>query len=77
MFQEEPYLEKKVSHFFKDLGYFRGIVPRDKASKKLLKQLIETRLLMDENTKKDMKVIFSKLLVSLSFDVNYFYLKFS
>lgn len=74
MSKEELYLEKRLISFFKELGYAKGDVLRDEISKKRLKQLIETRFLMDD-TKEERKVIFGELLVPFSPIVNYFYLQ--
>lgn len=72
--QEEIYLKKRITTFFKELSY--GVFSQDEASKIHLKLLIKTRMLMDAHTKEDMKVIFCKLLVFLSFSVTFCYLQF-
>lgn len=61
LYQYELYLKKKMPTFIKELGYIRGVITNDKNSKKHLKWLIETNLLMDVRTKEEMKVIFCKL----------------
>lgn len=74
MSQEEIYLNKRFITFFKELGYVRGIIPRDESLRKRLKRIMKTRLLMEANTKEKKKVVFGKLLMHLSFSVSYFYL---
>lgn len=58
MSHEEFYLKKQLITFIKKLVYVGGVVPRDKAWRKRLKQLIETHSLMDINTKEEIRVIF-------------------
>lgn len=60
MSYEELYLNKRLITFFKELGYVRGIVPQEETSRKHLKWLIETCMLVDANTEEEMRVIFVK-----------------
>lgn len=49
---KELYLKKRLTTFIKELGYVRGVVPRDEISNKRLKRLIQTRLLMNADSKR-------------------------
>lgn len=71
---EELYLKKWFLTYFNVLGYVEGVILQDEASRKILKRLIEAYMLMDANTKEERKVIFSKLLSSLSFYVCHLFL---
>lgn len=64
--QEDLYLKKQLFIFFKELGFLQ-----DEASRKLSKRIIKNRLLLDDNSEEESKVIFGKLAVSLSFYVFY------
>lgn len=67
-------MKKQITTFFKELSY--DVFFQDEASKIHLKLLVKTRMLMDAHMKEDMKVIFCKLLVFLSFSVTFCYLQF-
>lgn len=58
--QEDVFLKKWLVSFFEDLGYVRGVVPPDAASKKQLQRLTETRLLMNVDSKLSRNVIFGE-----------------
>lgn len=62
MSQEVLYLKKQLVTLFKELGQAEGGIPRDETSKKRLKQLVETRFLMDARAKEYRKVTFCELL---------------
>lgn len=74
LYQYELYLKKNMPTFIKELGYIGGVITNDKNSKKHLKWLIETNLLMDVRTKEEMKVIFCKLSMLCSSSVSFYYL---
>lgn len=57
-------LKKRMVSFVKDLGYPEGVVPQDEASKKCLKLLIDTRLLMNAHAREERKIIYYQLACS-------------
>lgn len=65
--REELYLKKCLMSFIKDLSYPGGVIPWDEASRKCLKRLIDTRLLMDTDTMEDRKNVFCIILDALDY----------
>lgn len=62
---EDLYLKKSTICFIKELGYPVSITPRDEASRKHLKRIIDTHLLVDACIKDGRKVIFGISLMHL------------
>lgn len=46
--------------FVKDLDHLRSVSSHDEAARKHLKRLIDTRLLMDDRTGEESKIIFGR-----------------
>lgn len=51
MFQGDLYLKKHLTTFVKEMGYTMVVITQDETSKRCLKQLSKTLMLMDTHTK--------------------------
>lgn len=60
IYQENLYLSKQMISFIQYSGYPMGVTPQDEAAQKHLKWHIDTLLLMDAHTMKEMEIIFGK-----------------